>query len=86
MTETIAGREVLPDGALGPKTSLPIATVQVVGPAPSNENACIVRSLGDETEYMVDKPKEVVTELQTAFIDRKDAEMEARFGRQYTRF
>ena len=86
MTKTIAGREVLPDGALGLKTSLHIATVQVVGPAPSNENACIVRRLGDETEYMVDEPEEKVTDRRRAVIDRKYADMEARFGRQFTRF
>ena len=86
MTEIIAGREVLSNGALGPETCFHISSVQKVSTAPTREDACIVRRFGDKQEYMVDESEKDVTDSRTAFIDRKDAEMEARFGRLWTRF
>ena len=86
MTEIITGREFLSDGVLGPKTSVHISSVQAVSPALNNEDACIVRRFWDEKKYMVDQSEEDVTDFRTAFFDRIDAKMEARFGRQWTRF
>lgn len=86
VTENFAGRELLSDGALGPKTSLHISSVQEISLAPNYEDACIVKCFSDERKFMVGESATDVTYQQTAFFDRIDAKMEARFGRQWTRF
>ena len=86
MTEIIAGRELLSDGALGPKTSLHISSVHEVRPVSNNEDACIVKGRSDGRKFMVDESAGDVTDQQTAYFDRMDDKMEAKFGRLWTRF